>query len=145
MMCPMRWHRLLRRCAAMVDLSFFTEFRFIILTHLIFGTVVRRFVNFSSWCFLPMAQRFAPFCLFVASFLLIRSVTFSLSGCLFLAHSVVCFDSVISFVLAHFGFYAFSPSFILQFHYRIVRFVSTQSIYLTWNVSRSFGLNAQII
>lgn len=33
---------------AVVDLSFFTEFRFIILTHFIFGTVVRRFVNFSS-------------------------------------------------------------------------------------------------
>lgn len=78
------------------DLSFFTEFRFIILTHLIFGTVVRRFVNFSSWCFS---------CRWLSLFFALAK----LFPCLLLFSncSASLARSSIQFI---FGFSAFSPS-----------------------------------
>lgn len=98
------------------DVSFFTEFRFIILTHLIFGTIVRRFVNFSSMtCFMPMAG--GLFRLFLANnllhFFIFRFFPF-VSGTLILA-----------FMLSHLH------SLCVQFHciHRIFLLFSRQNRY----------------
>lgn len=89
-------HCTLYSVCARGDLSFFTEFRFIILTHLIFGTVVRRFVNFSSWCFS---------CRWLSLFFALAK----LFPCLLLFSncSASLARSSIQFI---FGFSAFSPS-----------------------------------
>lgn len=82
------------------DLSFFTEFRFIILTHLIFGTVVRRFVNFSSWCFMPMAQVLSSF-----HFISVWYVWFKSRWCCFLCRSsfwLLCFLTFIQSLQFHY-------------------------------------------
>lgn len=93
---------------AVVDLSFFTEFRFIILTHLIFGTIVRRFVNFSSWCFMPMASFFSSSSLLFSLFCFVLFFSLSRSFVLLFQFKDVSFVSQ----RTHFGFYAFSPNFI---------------------------------
>lgn len=60
------------------SLSFFTEFRFIILTHLIFGTIVRRFVIFFSLVpafFMPSASSHSSFSISLA---FVSSIAFAL-------------------------------------------------------------------
>lgn len=90
---------------SLAGLSFFTEFRFIILSHLIFGTVVRHFVifflflslllvlfpYFSCRCVLS-ARSFLPF-----SFSFSIWFVFSLSPCLPLLHQHLTFFSSLLF------------------------------------------------